>query len=54
MALLVDVPGINHKLAQRVAIYFDFVEDIETASREELEEAPGIGPTRAAAIQRWM
>jgi hypothetical protein len=52
--LLTVVPGLGHRLAERIheELHVDTLESLEVAAHDgRLEEVPGVGPRRAAAIR---
>ena len=52
--LLTVVPGLGHRLAERIyeELHVDALEGLELASQDgRLENVPGVGPRRAAAIR---
>ncbi len=54
MQLLTAVPGLGHRLAERIheELHVDTLEALELAAHDgRLESVPGVGPRRAAAIR---
>jgi putative hydrolase len=54
VALLTVVPGLGHRLAERIheELHVDTLESLELAAYDgRLESVPGVGPRRAAAIR---
>jgi Holliday junction resolvasome RuvABC DNA-binding subunit len=52
--LLTSVPGLGHRLAERIhdELHVDTLEALEVAAHDgRLESVPGVGPRRAAAIR---
>jgi putative hydrolase len=52
--LLTSVPGLGHRLAERIheELHVDTLEGLELAAHDgRLESVPGVGPRRAAAIR---
>jgi Holliday junction resolvasome RuvABC DNA-binding subunit len=52
--LLTTVPGLGHRLAERIhdELHIDTLEALELAAHDgRLESVPGVGPRRAAAIR---
>jgi DNA polymerase (family X) len=52
--LLTSVPGLGHRLAERIheELHIDTLEALELAAHDgRLESVPGVGPRRAAAIR---
>jgi hypothetical protein len=52
--LLTSVPGLGHRLAERIheELHVDTLEGLELAAHDgRLEAVPGVGPRRAAAIR---
>jgi DNA ligase (NAD+) len=48
-----NIPDVGWVTAQNLARHFGSVEQLATASQEEIMECPGIGPERAEAIAEW-
>ncbi len=48
-----NIPDVGWVTAQNLARHFGSVEQLGTASQEEIMECPGIGPERAEAIAEW-
>jgi DNA ligase (NAD+) len=48
-----NIPDVGWVTAQNLARHFGRVEQLATASQEEIMECPGIGPERAEAIAEW-
>ncbi len=54
VALLTVVPGLGHRLAERIheELHVDTLEGLELAAHDgRLENVPGVGPRRAASIR---
>lgn len=54
VALFTVVPGLGHRLAERIheELHLDTLEGLELAAHDgRLENVPGVGPRRAAAIR---
>ena len=54
VALFTAVPGLGHRLAERIheELHIDTLEALELAAHDgRLEHVPGVGPRRAAAIR---
>jgi Fanconi anemia group M protein len=50
VGLLATAPGISPAIARRLVAQFGSVAGVAAASRRELEEIRGIGPTKAEAL----
>ncbi len=48
-----NIPKIGWVLARNLARHFGTVAALGTATREELEQAEGIGPDRAELVAEW-
>jgi DNA ligase (NAD+) len=48
-----NIPKIGWVLARNLALHFGSVDALEAATREELEQAEGIGPDRAELVDEW-